>query len=74
MKRITAPTMGFKAFHSVAATIAEIEAAHMIRKGQVPANGATSFQVSRGSQHNHVRRSVPIILQGGLRQNPLACA
>lgn len=27
-----------------AATIAGIEAAHMIRKGQIPANGATAFQ------------------------------
>ena len=36
--------MGFKAFHSAAATISGIEAAHMIRKGQIPANGATAFQ------------------------------
>ena len=36
--------MGFKAFHSAAATIAGIEAAHMIRKGRIPANGATAFQ------------------------------
>ena len=27
--------MGFKAFHSVQATIAGIETAHMIRKGQL---------------------------------------
>lgn len=33
IKRINAPMMGFKAFHSAAATIAGIEAAHMIRKG-----------------------------------------
>ena len=44
IKRITGPMMGFKAFHSAAATIAGIEAAHMIRKGQIPANGATAFQ------------------------------
>ncbi len=36
--------MGFKAFHSAAATIAGIEAAHMIRKGQIQANGTTAFQ------------------------------
>ena len=36
--------MGFKAFHSAAATIAGIEAAHMIRKGQLPTNGTTPFQ------------------------------
>ena len=36
--------MGFKAFHSAAATIAGIETAHMIRKGQIPANRATAFQ------------------------------
>jgi putative transposase len=44
IKRITGPMMGFKALHSAAATIAGIEAAHMIRKGQIPANGASAFQ------------------------------
>jgi putative transposase len=44
IKRITSPMMGFKAFHSAAATIAGIETAHMIRKGQIAANGATAFQ------------------------------
>lgn len=44
IKRITAPMMGFKAFHSTQATIAGIETAHMIRKGQIPANGRIAFQ------------------------------
>jgi putative transposase len=44
VKRITAPMMGFKAFHSVAATLAGIETAHMIRKGQFDASGMTAFQ------------------------------
>lgn len=44
IKRITAPMMGFKAFHSAQATIAGIETAHMIRKGQIPAIGRTAFQ------------------------------
>ena len=44
IKRITNPMMGFKAFHSAAATIVGIETAHMIRKGQIPANGTTPFQ------------------------------
>jgi len=44
IKRVTGPMMGFKAFHSAAATIAGIETAHMIRKGQIPANGASAFQ------------------------------
>lgn len=44
IKRITRTMMGFKAFHSAAATIAGIETAHMIRKGQIPPNGATGFQ------------------------------
>jgi putative transposase len=44
IKRITGPMMGFKAFHSAAATIAGIETAHMIRKGQFAAKGATAFQ------------------------------
>ncbi len=45
IKRITAPMMGFTAFHSAAATIAGIEAVHMIRKGQIAANGASAFQI-----------------------------
>jgi putative transposase len=44
IKRISNPMMGPKAFHSAAATIAGIEAAHMIRKGQIPANGASAFK------------------------------
>ena len=36
--------LGFKAFHSAAATLAGIEVAHMIRKGQIIADGATGFQ------------------------------
>lgn len=57
IKRITAPPLalcsqtaaaqrmiGLKAFHSVAATIAGIEAAHMIRKGQCGDNGLSAFQ------------------------------
>lgn len=48
IKRITRPMMGFKAFHSAAATIAGIETAHMIRKGQIPANGETAYQIFAG--------------------------
>jgi putative transposase len=48
IKRITAPMMGFKAFHSAAATIAGIEAAHMIRKGQIAANSASAFPIFTG--------------------------
>lgn len=48
IKRITGPMMGFKAFHSATATIAGIESAHMIRKGQIPANGASAFQIFEG--------------------------
>lgn len=44
IKRITNPMMGFKAFHSASATIARIEVAHLIRKGQIPANGTSAFQ------------------------------
>ena len=48
IKRITRPMMGFKAFHSAAATIAGIKAVHMIRKGQIPTNGETAFQIFAG--------------------------
>jgi putative transposase len=36
--------MSFKAFHSAASTIAGIETAHMIRKGQFDAPCRTAFQ------------------------------
>jgi len=44
IKRITGPMLGFKAFHSAAATLAGIEAAHMIRKEQFKTNGLSAFQ------------------------------
>ena len=36
--------MGFKSFAAAQATLAGIETAHMIRKGQLAANGQTAFQ------------------------------
>jgi putative transposase len=48
IKRITRPTMGFKALRSAAATIAGIEAAHMIRKGQIPIDSTMPFQIFAG--------------------------
>jgi len=44
IKRITGLMLGFKAFRSAAATIAGIETAQMIRKGQFDVNGLTAFQ------------------------------
>ena len=44
IKRITRPMLGFKAFHSAAATLAGIETAHMIRKGQLGQTGASPFK------------------------------
>ena len=44
IKRITRPMLGFKAFHSAAATLAEIETAHMIRKGQLGQQGIPAFK------------------------------
>lgn len=44
IKKITRPTLGFKAFHSAAATLAGIEVAHMIRKKQIPTNHASPFE------------------------------
>lgn len=43
IKRITRPTLGFKAFHSALSTLAGIETAHMIRKQQIPSNYASPF-------------------------------
>ena len=36
--------MGFKAFYSAEATIAGIEAAHMIRKGQLSDNNIPAYK------------------------------
>jgi putative transposase len=44
IERITRPMLGFKAFHSAAATLAGIEAAHMIRKGQFGQTGTSAFK------------------------------
>lgn len=44
IKRIKRPMLGLKSFHSAAATLAGIEAAHMIRKGQITTKGATGCQ------------------------------
>jgi putative transposase len=44
IKRITRPMLGFKAFHSAAATLAGIETAHMIRKGQLAQKGIPAFK------------------------------
>ena len=38
IKKITKPMMGFKVFHSVSATLAGVETAHMIRKGRFTNN------------------------------------
>jgi len=45
IKRITKPMMGFKAFHSAEATLAGVEVAHMIRKGQIANRDASPFKV-----------------------------
>ena len=44
IKKITKPMMGFKAFHSTKATIAGIETAHMIRKGQLSEKNIPAYQ------------------------------
>lgn len=45
IKRITRPMMGFKAFHSAAATLSGIETAHMIRKNQIANSTSSPFEV-----------------------------
>ena len=44
IKKITRPTLGFKAFHSAAATLAGIEVAHMIRKQQFQSYHPSPFK------------------------------
>jgi len=46
IKRITRPMLGFKPFHSAAATLAGIETAHMIRQGQLAQKGIPPFKQS----------------------------
>lgn len=42
-KRITGPMLGFKAIHSATATLAGIQTADMIRKGQFDLNGLSAL-------------------------------
>jgi putative transposase len=42
--QITKPMMGFKVFHSAQATIAGIETAHMIRKGQLSEDNIPAYK------------------------------
>ena len=44
IKRITRPMQTFKAFNSASATLAGIETAHMIRKGQLAQKGIPAFK------------------------------
>lgn len=44
IKHITAPLLAFKAFYSATATIADIEAAHIIRKSQFDTKSLFAFQ------------------------------
>lgn len=44
IKKITRPMLGFKSFVAAQATLAGIETAHMIRKGQLSASGRSAFQ------------------------------
>jgi putative transposase len=44
IKKITKPMMGFKALYSAKATIAGIETAHMIRKGQLSEENIPAYQ------------------------------
>jgi hypothetical protein len=47
-RRITRPMLGFKAFHSAAATLAGIETAHMIRKRQLGESSLSAFRQFAG--------------------------
>ena len=43
MKKLTRPMQTFKSFNSAAATLAGIEVAHMIRKGQFDQSEQSGF-------------------------------
>lgn len=44
IKKITKPMIGFKAFHSVKATIDGIKTVHMIRKGQLSEENIPAYK------------------------------
>jgi len=48
IKKITRPMQTFKSFNSVAATLAGIEVAHMIRKGKFDRLGTFGFEQFAG--------------------------
>jgi len=66
IKKITRPTLGFKAVHSATATRAGIEVAHMIRKQQFKSNHASPFKPEKTLRQN--RR---LIHRWGLAPNGL---
>jgi hypothetical protein len=68
--RITRPMLGFKAFHSAATTLAGIETAHMIRKGQLGQDGVPPFSSLLPSQHKCVNERPFFSQVKTLRQNP----
>ncbi len=53
IKKITNLMMGFKAFYSTKATIAGIETAHMIRKGQLSDENIAVHGISRIALPEH---------------------
>lgn len=56
IKRIMRPALGFKAVHSVAATLAGIQTAHIIRKRQIIVPRNTGFQQFFALAHGCVQR------------------
>jgi len=44
IKKITKPMMGFNAFHSAEATLDGIEAAHMIKNGQISEGNLPAYK------------------------------
>jgi putative transposase len=70
VKPIKGPILSFKAFHSAEATLAGIEATHMIRKGSSMPAALLHLSSLRRSQHNYVRDMPALKFQQNLRQNP----
>lgn len=74
VRRITRPMTGFKAHYPTAATSAGIGTAYMIRKGQIRANGTTSFHTFADLGAQSCSAASPLIITEKLRQHPPAAS
>ena len=73
IKKITRPMQTFKSFTSAAATLAGIEVAHMIRKGQFDRPGKSGFEQFAGFAGSLCPAVAPTSIHAGICDTTLSC-